>query len=628
MGRAYFRIACILLLVSSTFLLFSTHRKTTVTRVVQELHQKVTVSTDELLSSATEWYEQADLPFAPGLAYLKGANKLDSNSPSSTSYGKPASSAAPPPSSWSLYQKQKDAAGLGHLSSLCRDTPWNPNITLRCHSSCGADQLSLCGGFAEARNRIQTCIRLAIDAGAGGSLIIPPIALKGVEEKKSKGSAISNSNARTVCPSALFDFAGLQKTIGNWCPGLKIRTTSACRSDNDPATLSGRLAILIDEEEAKAKDQEDPQEQLQRFGKRVKTLNLASRWHPPYLITAPKKTTMAASLSAALSAATSFRGTVQRFLKDAGLATEPVVLRYGDPYLAWSYERSRELATLRHDLFTALRHNASLVALGQAVREYMAEETGEEEGRYIGVHLLGGERGWAGKEAGSVEAQMKGFVEAIQGIADPSSATFPAASPGNLKRRGVGSSGGKYDDTATLDNDGKDIRTVYVSCSNATAVEMFRETLQPLNYTVYDKWSLLRPAGSGGGSSSIQPEHNQRGNETLLAQLHALDPDARDAVEYEVLVRARYWVGVTTSPLSAMLAYARGEHAKLGQDGAPDKDADLDWFERYVYPSSGKSIAADGSAGVRTYEREMEVRGDRITKLLAVSGDDIMDYFP
>ncbi|KAK7997540.1 hypothetical protein PG989_005580 [Apiospora arundinis] len=601
MGRAYFRVACILLLVSSTFLLFSTHRETTVTRVVQELHQKVSVSTDELMSSATEWYEQADLPFAPGLAYLKGANKLDSNSPSSTSYGKPASSAAPPPSSWSLYQKQKDAAGLGHLSSLCRDTPWNPNITLHCHSSCGADQLSLCGGFAEARNRIQTCIRLAIDAGAGGSLIIPPIALKGVEEKKSKGSAISNSNVRTVCPSALFDFAGLQKTIGNWCPGLKIRTTSACRSDNDPATLSGRLAILIDEEEAKAKDQEDPQEQLQRFGKRVKTLNLASRWHPPLPHHRPQEDHHG-------------RLAVRRPVR------RHVVPGHGPAFSERRGARRRArrvaLATLRHDLFAALRHNVSLVALGQAMREQIVTETGEDEGRYIGVHLCSGERGRAGKEAGSVEAQMKGFVEAIQGIADPSSATIPAASPGNLKRRGIGSSGGKYDDTATLDNDGKDIRTVYVSCSNATAVEMFRETLQPLNYTVYDKWSLLRPAGSGGGSSSIQPEHNQRGNETLLAQLHALDPDARDAVEYEVLVRARYWVGVTTSPLSAMLAYARGEHAKLGQDGAPDKDADLDWFERYVYPSSGKSIAADGSAGVRTYEREMEVRGG--------SGDEVV----
>lgn len=47
---------------------------------------------------------------------------------------------------------------------------------LYCHSGCGADQLSLCGGLAEARNRVQTCIRLAIDAGAGadGGLIIPP----------------------------------------------------------------------------------------------------------------------------------------------------------------------------------------------------------------------------------------------------------------------------------------------------------------------------------------------------------------------------------------------------------------------------------------------------------------------
>ena len=605
-------------------MLFSTPRRTSVTRVAHEIHHKVSYGTEELLSSATEWYEQADLPFAPGLAYLKGSGSSpDSKSPpsSSASPNTPASSSkphSPPPVS----QKQKDS-GLGHLSSLCRDTPWNPNITLHCHSSCGADQLSLCGGLAEARNRIQTCIRLAIDAGAGGALIIPPIVMKGADEDKSGGQAFatttttSNKNGHSVCPGNLFDFAGLQRTMGNWCPGLKIRTSAPCRSDNDATTPSGKQALA----EAVREEEEDPELLLQqgKKGKRVKTLNLSSRWRPPYCLTAPGWSSTVGSLSAALSLPSSFRGAVLRFLADAGLAAEPVVLRLGDPYLAWDYARSREAATLRRDLFAAVRHNASLGALGRAVGESM---DGDGEGRYIGVRLGGGGRD--GAESSSVEAQVKGFVDAIQGLGSYSP---PArASPGNLKRRGVRGRlvGEKATPTTIPEKDGSDsdIKTVYVSGGSPTAVQKFREMLQPLDYKVYDKWTLLEPASDGSGS----------GNETLLAQIKALDVDQRDVVEYEVLVRARYWMGVSTSPMSALLAYARGEGSrKSSQEVAgdtKDRDADLDWFERYIYPSSGKSVALDGGSGQRTYEREMEARGDRFTKLLVVSGDDVMDYFP
>ncbi|KAK8118420.1 uncharacterized protein PG998_003046 [Apiospora kogelbergensis] len=569
MARGLFRIVCALLLASSTVMLFSTPRRTSVTRVAHEIHHKVSYGTEELLSSATEWYEQADLPFAPGLAYLKGSGSSpDSKSPpsSSASPNTPASSSkphSPPPVS----QKQKDS-GLGHLSSLCRDTPWNPNITLHCHSSCGADQLSLCGGLAEARNRIQTCIRLAIDAGAGGALIIPPIVMKGADEDKSGGQAFatttttSNKNGHSVCPGNLFDFAGLQRTMGNWCPGLKIRTSAPCRSDNDATTPSGKQALA----EAVREEEEDPEQLLLqgKKGRRVKTLNLSSRWRPPYCLTAPGWSSTVGSLSAALSLSSSFRGAVLRFLADAGLAAEPVVLRLGDPYLAWDYARSREAATLRRDLFAAVRHNASLGALGRAVGESMDGDGG------------GGTSGCASAVAGATGQRRAASRRRSRAAA----ATTPSKGDGD-----------------------SDIKTVYVSGGSPTAVQKFREMLQPLDYKVYDKWTLLEPASEGNGS----------GNETLLAQIKALDVDQRDVVEYEVLVRARYWMGVSTSPMSALLAYARGEGSrKSSQDAAgdtKDRDADLDWFERYIYPSSGKSVALDGGSGQRTYEREMEARG-------------------
>ncbi|KAK8106480.1 hypothetical protein PG999_009839 [Apiospora kogelbergensis] len=566
MARGLFRIVCALLLASSTVMIFSTPRRTSVTRVAHEIHHKVSYGTEELLSSATEWYEQADLPFAPGLAYLKGSGSSpDSKSPpsSSASPNTPASSSkphSPPPVS----QKQKDS-GLGHLSSLCRDTPWNPNITLHCHSSCGADQLSLCGGLAEARNRIHTCIRLAIDAGAGGALIIPPIVMKGADEDKSGGQAStttttttnSNKNGHSVCPGNLFDFAGLQRTMGNWCPGLKIRTSAPCRSDNDATTPSGKQALA----EAVREEEEDPEQLLQqgKKGKRVKTLNLSSRWRPPTASRPPAGPRPSAPCRP--------RSRCPRPSAAPCCASSPT---RGSP------PSPREAATLRRDLFAAVRHNASLGALGRAVGESM---DGDGEGRYIGVRLGGGGRD--GAESSSVEAQVKG-----------------------------------------KDGGDSDIKTVYVSGGSPTAVQKFREMLQPLDYKVYDKWTLLEPASEGNGG----------GNETLLAQIKALDVDQRDVVEYEVLVRARYWMGVSTSPMSALLAYARGEGSrKSSQDAAgdtKDRDADLDWFERYIYPSSGKSVALDGGSGQRTYEREMEARGDRFTKLLVVSGDDVMDYFP
>lgn len=47
------------------------------------------------------------------------------------------------------------------LSQLCESTAWVEGLWIQCHVG------NIVGGLNNARNRLQTCIRLAIDAGAG-----------------------------------------------------------------------------------------------------------------------------------------------------------------------------------------------------------------------------------------------------------------------------------------------------------------------------------------------------------------------------------------------------------------------------------------------------------------------------
>ena len=59
------------------------------------------------------------------------------------------------------------------LRKLCDDIIWTEGLWLSCHSHCGLGEEAICGGLNNARSRLQTCIRLAIDAGAG--LVLPTV---------------------------------------------------------------------------------------------------------------------------------------------------------------------------------------------------------------------------------------------------------------------------------------------------------------------------------------------------------------------------------------------------------------------------------------------------------------------
>lgn len=55
---------------------------------------------------------------------------------------------------------------LPHIQSLGSETQSTQGLPLRCHSSCGNSEKSVCGGVTYARSSLQTLLRWAIDAGA------------------------------------------------------------------------------------------------------------------------------------------------------------------------------------------------------------------------------------------------------------------------------------------------------------------------------------------------------------------------------------------------------------------------------------------------------------------------------
>ena len=53
------------------------------------------------------------------------------------------------------------------LRHLCDETEWTEGLWLQCHSNVGPSKTSMRGGLSNLENRMQTCVRLAIAAGAG-----------------------------------------------------------------------------------------------------------------------------------------------------------------------------------------------------------------------------------------------------------------------------------------------------------------------------------------------------------------------------------------------------------------------------------------------------------------------------
>lgn len=59
------------------------------------------------------------------------------------------------------------ASTFPSLRSLCSEAEWTEGLWLQCHNGVGPSETAMRGGLSNLRNRMQTCVRLAISAGAG-----------------------------------------------------------------------------------------------------------------------------------------------------------------------------------------------------------------------------------------------------------------------------------------------------------------------------------------------------------------------------------------------------------------------------------------------------------------------------
>ncbi|CZR51553.1 related to MNN4 Regulates the mannosylphosphorylation [Phialocephala subalpina] len=383
------------------------------------------------------------------------------------------------------------------LYDLCNTTQWQPGLWLHCHSFCGANRTSICGGLNNARNRVQTCLRLAIDAGAG--LIIPSATTR------DKLDHMIMTDDRVVCADEFWNIESLKRDLGEQCPQLVLRMCD---------DRSGIQTVV----ESDLRSYLNPSYSLGGFREHIESL---------------------------------FEGR-EMVLEDVSVEN-PVVVNFGDAYLGWNYRTANEFSTIRKALFKVLKFNQELLDLGAKI----SKSERLNNGAYIGVHLRG-EVDWPAS-FGSADDQMRLYSEEILRIQNSVS---------------------------------YDISTVYVSCGDQPAIQRFRDILAPLNFTVVDKSILL----------SSSPD--------ILAQVNALAFDQKAIIEYQTLVDARYWMGLTMSSMSALIAYAR----TINNTG--------DLFDEYVYPGSSKNGLN------RYYKGNSVMKGDRWTKLMIVNGVDIMDTFP
>lgn len=77
-----------------------------------------------------------------------------------------------------------------------------------------------------ARNRFQTCVRWAIDAGAG--IILPTVVMRGDDPQQL-------NVGEEKCLDAWWDLEHLDKTMAANCPQLKLRAACAARADDEVA---------------------------------------------------------------------------------------------------------------------------------------------------------------------------------------------------------------------------------------------------------------------------------------------------------------------------------------------------------------------------------------------------------
>lgn len=410
------------------------------------------------------------------------------------------------------------------LPQLCDETKWTPGLYLACHSHCGADYRAICGGLNNARNRLQTCMRLAIDAGA--TLILPQATIR---QANATGTGLRRVNTASRPPDYFWDIEYLKQSLlsgdgvgkGNSRPGACKQLNIRDWDDWPIVTNTRNLSVPY------------------------------RRWSgAPF-----RKGTFRAEIDQTL-----WKAKVDR--KDIN-AQNPVVLEWSDSFIAWNYDADNEMGLVRAGLFKTLRFNKEVLTLADNVLNSPELAIG-----FIGIHLRG-EADWPAG-FGGLNLQMMNYVKAVSNI-----------------NKGKGKA---YKTT-----------TLYVSCGSREAIERFRKyVLKTLGteYHVVDKWTLL----------ADRPK--------LLEQVENLGFDRKAIVEYKTLVEAQYFLGIITSTMSNLIAYARTVDHYV--------KTDEDFF--YSVVLKGSILRKDVYRVWRG--NRVKMSGDGTTMLMTLKARDIMQRFP
>ncbi|KAF6817052.1 hypothetical protein CPLU01_13688 [Colletotrichum plurivorum] len=335
-----------------------------------------------------------------------------------------------------------DAADLA-LMETCNTTQWVDGLWLNCHSECGPNKKSICGGLNNARNRLQICMRLAIDIGAG-------VMFPYVTQRPEANWASTDTDA--ICPDVWWDIEMLKEKMAERCPRFQI---SSC------------------------------QEQPEGITRDIEVLPRHYKEKPHFNQT--------------------WRMAVNQTLEDNQISLadvtpeNPLLLRYHDSHIAWSYRLSGEMKTLRKSLFRTLPFNRTILAVG----EELFKSEGLNGGNYIGIHLRA-EYDWP-TYWGTPERQMEMHAAEVR------KTNAEAEEP---------------------------VTTVYVSGGDPAVIQKFRDVMGP-EYNVTDKWMLF----------ADRPD--------MLELIEHLPFDQKAIVEYPVLVKGRYFQGNLISTMSSVVVYAR-----------------------------------------------------------------------
>ena len=271
-----------------------------------------------------------------------------------------------------------------------------------------------------------------------------------------------------------------------------------------------------------------------------------------------------------------------------------VKVEFGDSFLGWNYTAVHE-SRLKAEIYRILHFSPSLLSLGQKVQNAAKQATGGRD--IVGIHFRG-EGDWPSSVC-NASAQIE-----------------------------------MYSNVLTRWNNFRlwkwKLKDIYLSCGDQERVQMFREAMAPLGFTVHDKHSLLNNTEAWG-------------DEETLKEIEDLNFDQKAVVEYVNLRDASRFLGLLPSTLSYIVAYERtldqaldapmdaGENTAVmrlgvgkGRKWQTVEKEKVGWFEKYILAGSWR-----GEELAKHWPEAIQMRGDEKTKLLVVDGQsELSDAFP